>query len=280
MMGGYLDQSTSQRSIPMATKKPLAIIHLDAGHDKNGNPRRVYVVFGNDGYVIEAIDEGYYGHGAITSRKDLKGVPVLSASWGSRFATTYTEYKELLKSFSKRAGNPSSVTDARDRELLGLKPLKGRTRKGSAKSAFSAAEIRKDFLYHAAQAFYASAWADGEDRYGEGTGGSEILDIMPDDFDASAHRAAKRLATEIAKANKTTLTKLMMKIEEKAYGDREPTPENFGFYAAMTSMGSGVGLADAFGDVGEAIKVPYHEYSYYEFDEWPDNWDEAREGDD
>jgi len=35
--------------------------HLCATNDRNGNPRRLWAVYTNDGHVIEVIDEGYAG---------------------------------------------------------------------------------------------------------------------------------------------------------------------------------------------------------------------------
>lgn len=33
--------------------------HLNAGHDTNGNPRRVFVLYDATGAIVRAIDEGY-----------------------------------------------------------------------------------------------------------------------------------------------------------------------------------------------------------------------------
>lgn len=64
-------------------------IHLAAPNDPNGNPRRVYVVFDQDGDVIDAVDEGYRGRHSVTSKyPGVKG--------GARFQTTYQEYRGLL----------------------------------------------------------------------------------------------------------------------------------------------------------------------------------------
>ena len=76
------------------------------------------------------------------------------------------------------------------------------------------------FEYHAAKAFFASAWADAADESEDSPigAGTEIFDVMPD------------------------------------------TIESFGHYAAMQAMGHGVGLNDAFGDCAEFIAVPYVEF--------------------
>ena len=39
---------------------PLAI-HVDAGHSRNGNPRRGWIIAGDDGYVLDFVDEGLRG---------------------------------------------------------------------------------------------------------------------------------------------------------------------------------------------------------------------------
>lgn len=65
-------------------------ISLNAGHDTNGNPRRVYVVFDGDGQVMDVIDEGYSGQAAVIGiYPGIQG--------GARFDTTPTEYRRLLK---------------------------------------------------------------------------------------------------------------------------------------------------------------------------------------
>lgn len=42
----------------------LTIIHLCAPNDRNGNPRRIFLVMAG-GEVLHAIDEGYRGFGAV-----------------------------------------------------------------------------------------------------------------------------------------------------------------------------------------------------------------------
>ncbi len=72
----------------------MTAIKLNAGNDRNGNPRRVYVVFGSSGDVLSAIDEGYLGSEAVTILyPDLKGKPI------PEFQTTPEEYRLLLKQF-------------------------------------------------------------------------------------------------------------------------------------------------------------------------------------
>jgi len=75
---------------PRQERVAVFYISLSAPHDPNGNPRRVFVVFDDTGSVMDAIDEGY------TGRRGFEGkYPGLLG--GARFATTYQEYRGLLK---------------------------------------------------------------------------------------------------------------------------------------------------------------------------------------
>lgn len=122
--------------------------------------------------------------------------------------------------------------------------------------------IAKHFEYHAARAFFASAWADLCDENGPGVGaGVEIMDAMPTDIDPAAIHAARTLRMDIERINGASVSDLMLRIEETADGDRPATMEFFGHYAAMQAMGHGVGLLDAFGsEVYESVQVPYVEF--------------------
>ena len=40
-------------------------IHIDAGHTKNGNPRRGWIIADDDGSFIDFVDEGYLGNAAL-----------------------------------------------------------------------------------------------------------------------------------------------------------------------------------------------------------------------
>jgi hypothetical protein len=66
------------------------VIRLNAGHDRNGNPRRLYVVI--DGTTItDVIDEGYEGTGALRGRLPrLRGSP-------PDFRISASEYNELKR---------------------------------------------------------------------------------------------------------------------------------------------------------------------------------------
>lgn len=73
----------------------MMAIKLRCKNDTNGNPRRVFVVF-HAGRMIDAIDEGYSGYMALTSKyPEFAGKPI------DEFDTTPTERRRLLKQFSK-----------------------------------------------------------------------------------------------------------------------------------------------------------------------------------
>ena len=80
----------------MASSKKVFSVRLNAGNDVNGNPRRVYVVFDSSGKIIDAIDEGYSGINALDSAYPKHNDSVAS------FDTSPSEYRELVKSYSKR----------------------------------------------------------------------------------------------------------------------------------------------------------------------------------
>jgi hypothetical protein len=76
----------------------LIALHLDAGHTANGNPRRLYLIIDTQsGNVVDAIDEGHRGHGAIP--KDIKVVFLYGTD---RLATTPKEYRDLLRDAETR----------------------------------------------------------------------------------------------------------------------------------------------------------------------------------
>ncbi len=73
----------------------MIAIKLNAGNDRNGNPRRVFVVIDELGYVVDAIDEGYNGISEL-----WKKCPAMNkASFPAEFPTTVSEYKALLNKF-------------------------------------------------------------------------------------------------------------------------------------------------------------------------------------
>lgn len=73
-------------------------IHLNAGNDRNGNPRRLFLlvtVNKGEATVIDAINENYYGESAV-SKAGYKNVPIIG-----RFDTTPSEYRDLLKRYDR-----------------------------------------------------------------------------------------------------------------------------------------------------------------------------------
>jgi hypothetical protein len=71
-------------------------IRLNAGNDRNGNPRRVYVILDQDNGIKAVYDEGYRGYDAVPDiyRKIAQTAPT--------FATTPREYREILKQFKEQ----------------------------------------------------------------------------------------------------------------------------------------------------------------------------------
>ncbi len=66
-------------------------IKLNAGNNRNGNPRRVYVVLDTiTGRIVDTIDEGYLGIAALHKIHPTIPTPC-------EFFTTTREYRELLK---------------------------------------------------------------------------------------------------------------------------------------------------------------------------------------
>jgi hypothetical protein len=97
--------------MPVVQGSDLAVIHFDAGHDRNGNPRRLYVVAHPMRGTLLAIDEGFEGSSAIDTHSAIKAVPGLGALLRSRvvgtFAFTAGKYRELLRT---HASLPENLT--------------------------------------------------------------------------------------------------------------------------------------------------------------------------
>jgi hypothetical protein len=72
-------------------------IKLNAGNDRNGNPRRVFVVLDESGNIIEAIDEEYRGTAALFDKYAPPDI-----GYPCEFATTPKEYRELLRDWAKK----------------------------------------------------------------------------------------------------------------------------------------------------------------------------------
>jgi len=77
----------------------MIALHLDAGHDRNGNPRRCFLVLGPDGSTVAVVDEGYRGRGALRAWAAEHGVDVPTDA--GMIATTPGEYRALLKAFAR-----------------------------------------------------------------------------------------------------------------------------------------------------------------------------------
>ena len=119
-----------------------------------------------------------------------------------------------------------------------------------------------------AKAFFASAWAEQCEECGHGNilSGNEILDLIPDEIDPAAIHAAETLYMDMERVNNVSIEELFERAVylHGGYADRNPTPENFGFYCAMQAMGHGVGLVDAFGaQARDSIQIPYVEFGGY-----------------
>lgn len=70
------------------------IIHFDAGHDVNGNPRRAYVRFAETyghGAIAQVWNEGYHGSAAVDPeyQDEAKNAP--------RVPTTFAFYRTLRR---------------------------------------------------------------------------------------------------------------------------------------------------------------------------------------
>jgi hypothetical protein len=128
-------------------------------------------------------------------------------------------------------------------------------------------EIREEIIENMAKAFFASAWADWEDEYGEGVGGVEILDVMPSRIDPGAVEAAERLASVMEDRYDASLPELLERIQNAPYryADRPADAEHFGHYAAMQAMGHGVGL-ESIGDEKIFPNFPWMEFTYFDLD--------------
>lgn len=74
------------------TDDAVMVMRLDAENDRNGNPRRVYVVLRANGGIKACYDEGYAGLCAIPER--YRKLP-----YAGTFRTTPAERRNLIKNF-------------------------------------------------------------------------------------------------------------------------------------------------------------------------------------
>jgi len=75
-------------------RKVYTVLHLNAGHDTCGNPRRCYVCIGRDGQINNVVDEGFDGLAALWSEyPELKDNPIYPVV----LDTTPAEYRRLCR---------------------------------------------------------------------------------------------------------------------------------------------------------------------------------------
>jgi hypothetical protein len=67
------------------------MIHLDAGHDVNGNPRRAFAQYGDSGMLQAAWNEGYHGTAAVPEAYRYE------ADHAPKIPTTPKFYRETLR---------------------------------------------------------------------------------------------------------------------------------------------------------------------------------------
>lgn len=68
----------------------MIAIYLNAGNDRNGNPRRCFVILDDQANIIDVIDEGYKGTGAL--KENYEGIAI-----SPRIETTPGDYKAFLE---------------------------------------------------------------------------------------------------------------------------------------------------------------------------------------
>ena len=69
----------------------MIAVEFFAGHDKNGNARRLYVVFDDEAQAVAIVKSGVRGRGAL-DEAGFEGIPVTVT-----FETTPRWYRVLLK---------------------------------------------------------------------------------------------------------------------------------------------------------------------------------------
>lgn len=79
-------------------ESPVATLHLNAGNDRNGNPRRCYVALSDIGHVIGVADEGHVGRASVPW--PIGG----DAPWDISITTTPTEYRSYLVMIERNRG--------------------------------------------------------------------------------------------------------------------------------------------------------------------------------
>jgi hypothetical protein len=73
----------------------IAFVHLNAGSDRNGNPRRIFVAFDEAGRIVGTVDEEYRGMAALYELARSLGVTFPRTALPPQFETTPSQYREL-----------------------------------------------------------------------------------------------------------------------------------------------------------------------------------------
>lgn len=76
----------------------MPFIHLNAGHDKNGNPRRAYVLLSSDGEIVCAFEEGYEGFRCVPEQVQY-AQNTFSAAKIPTIPTTRSCLRQVLKAY-------------------------------------------------------------------------------------------------------------------------------------------------------------------------------------
>lgn len=128
---------------------PVVVLHLRADNDRNGNPRRCFVIMTTAGRLVEVHDEGYSGNQEVTARwpwfhhgyaDDLKIEPAYMVSVDIAPA----EYRRWIRAGENRNAH-------RDDELPALRRLRqlGDRCAGFRAVVSALGEIRRQRAVHA-----------------------------------------------------------------------------------------------------------------------------------
>lgn len=117
-----------------------------------------------------------------------------------------------------------------------------------------------DFVVAAARAFYCDWYLSDERRERAiSSPGAELTESIPETqrwaFEL-ARGFVRQLEAKGPEGNRCTIEQILAMWFARWDGDREPTEENAGWYAAMQAMGHGVGLDDA---GGLCVNLPHVE---------------------
>ena len=70
----------------------MNLIHLQAQNDTYGNPRRCYVLFNENGIVVDTWDEGYNGRNCLPEHLRNMAAPVIKVQ-----AAEYNRYARMAQ---------------------------------------------------------------------------------------------------------------------------------------------------------------------------------------